>query len=402
MRIYEALLIAFEAIWSNKLRSFLTMLGLIIGISSVVTVISLGESTQRSIEDNLASLGVQGITIYPQKDEKFGPSDRLKYEDLLYIENQFPNTVKYATTQMSQSGDIISNVSDTSIEMIGVTEHAFDEDNVVILEGRFINTFDIEGIEKRTVIGSDLAKSLFKSNDNALGQRIIVTNGKTNVTYIVVGVYENQEVSRGFQTTSIYVPLTTINVVHNLGGNIGWIRITFFDSVENTKDEIKRILSSLERKKRNSNEDKYATFSAEAFLETVNSTMRVVTVFMSAIAAISLVVGGIGVMNIMLVSVTERTKEIGIRKALGAHYSDIMSQFLLEALIISLLGGTLGTGLGLYLIQLGGKVMEIDSRMSISALILALLVSITIGLGFGVYPASRAAKLDPIDALRHE
>ncbi len=401
MNIIEAFYISIQAIWANKMRSILTMLGLIIGISSVVTIVSLGNATQQSIENELSSLGVKSVTIYYEKDAIIKPSERFTYSDMDYIEENFLDTVLYVTPEINRQGKILGDVSDTGISLSASTLDTVDAANLEMLSGRFLNTFDIDGYKKNIVIDSDLATEMFGSV-NASGNKVLINTGNTTNSYNIVGVYEKTESLGGFSQAKAYLPYTTMDMIFKLEGQMDNIKVTFNADVEDTNIEKNKIIAAIERSNGNLGEGKYSTFSAEDLIESVNSTLGMVTIFIGAIAAISLIVGGIGVMNIMLVSVTERTREIGIRKALGAQYGDIMLQFLIEAVTISILGGLIGSIFGGIFTSVGGQLLKIDAFVSINSLMIAVVFSTSIGIFFGIYPANKAAKLDPIEALRHE
>jgi len=401
MSIIEAFFISIQAIWSNKLRSILTMLGLIIGISSVVTIVSLGNATQTAIEEELSSLGINSIYIYHDRQETIKPSESLSIDDMKYVEKTFEDTVLYVTPNIEEYGTILSDIEETGLMLSASTLNTDEAEDLTLVEGRFLNEFDISGYKRHIVIDSDLAEILYGST-TAVGNKVLVTARKATSAYQIVGVYENKETLEGFSESRAYMPYTTMDMMFKLQGQIGGLKVTFDPSVEDINVEIQYIVTAIERYNRNIGEGKYVTFSAEDFIESVNETLGMLTLFVSAIAGISLVVGGIGVMNIMLVSVTERTKEIGIRKALGAQYTDIMLQFLIEAITISIIGGMIGSIFGGIFTHFGGKLMKMNAVMSMNSLLLAVVFSVSIGLFFGIYPANKAAKLDPIEALRHE
>ena len=401
MNIVEAFLISFQAIWSNKLRSILTMLGLIIGISSVVTIVSLGNATQITIEEELSSLGVNSVFIYYEKSAIIKPSEKFIFNDMSYIEENFIESVLFVTPNISRPGEIISDIYDTGLTFNASTTDTDESEDLTLIDGRFLNDFDISGYKKNIVIDSDIAVELF-DDTKISGNKILVKTGNISNSYNIVGVYQKEESIGGFSSAAAYLPYTTMDMIYKLNGQMDGIKITFNSTVENPDLEKERIITAIERRKNNLGEGKYSTFSAEDLIETVSTTLGMITLFISAIAAISLIVGGIGVMNIMLVSVTERTREIGIRKALGAQYSDIMIQFLIEAVTISIIGGFIGSIFGGIFTSVGGKLMDINAVVSVDSLILAIIFSTSIGIFFGIYPANKAAKLDPIEALRHE
>ncbi len=398
MNFLEAFKIAFAAIWSNKMRSFLTMLGLIIGISSVITIVSLGNGTQAQLEESFSTLGVNNVTISLVRDNPIAPGDYLKESDIDFLMEEFA-AIDYIVPQISASGTLQGNVDSTAITLSGASETVVLAEDLDLLAGRGINAFDLNGYKKVMVMDSDLATELFGSED-AVGETVMVATGRATHALTVIGVYESEESLQGFSGYTGYVPYKTLMMINNTTDFYG-LTLTYHQDVDQGIETAK-VLSALGQAHDNTDRDMYESFSPESLLEMVNSTMGMVTLFISAIAAISLVVGGIGVMNIMLVSVTERTREIGIRKALGAKYRDIMVQFLIEAITVSLLGGVIGVIVGGGLTTLVGNLIDIPATLSFDALLMAFGFSISIGIFFGIYPADKAAKLDPIVALRHE
>lgn len=400
MNIIEAFIIAFSAIWSNKMRSLLTMLGLIIGISSVVTIVSIGNGTQDAMVENFESLGINRISISEQRRVTLTPSEKLTASDMALIRQSFEEEVETITPRLTKNVTIVENIDETDVSLVGVSVDSEETLDLTLVNGRFINVFDIDARKERVVIDSDTAQAIYESTD-VVGEKILLSFGKTTKSVQIVGVYEAEESLSGFSTAKMYTPYTTIDKMFNLQGVINGIEIGL--SADADKDLLKsQILSLIERRHGNEGEDKYSTFSAEDQMEMVTSTLETVTLFISAIAGISLIVGGIGIMNIMLVSVTERTREIGIRKALGATRKDILTQFLIEAITVSILGGLLGALVGFILTQLASSLMDLTARFSYDSLLLAVVFSASIGIFFGIYPANKAAKLDPIEALRYE
>lgn len=400
MNFIEAFRISIDSIWNNKMRSLLTMLGLIIGISSVVTIVSIGNGTQAQITENLQSLGVNKVSIYYSRSADFSPSDRIKSEDIDKIMENFSDELDGVTLDNSRSATIEENIDENSINIVASNNFTMSSEDLTLVSGRFINDFDIDSYKKNIVIDSDLATELF-GGTNAAGQKMLIKTSDLTGYYNIVGVYEKEESVFGFSTSKAYIPYTTMDMVYNLKGQANGL--TLLVKNDNDIDSVSsRVMSYIERIKSNQGEEKYTTYSSDSQIEMVSSTLGTITLFISAIAGISLVVGGIGVMNIMLVSVTERTREIGIRKSLGAKYSDIMLQFLIEAVTISLLGGIIGTVVGIFLINIAGSIVNINATLSIDSLVLAIAVSVSIGMFFGIYPANKAAKLDPIEALRYE
>ncbi len=400
MNIIEAFKIALSAIWSNRMRSLLTMLGLIIGISSVVTIVSIGNGTQDAMVENFESLGINRISISENRRATLTPSEKLTIADMDLIRESFAEEVKTITPKVSKTVTIVENIDETSVALTGLSIDSEEVLDLTMLSGRFINEFDIDARKDWVVMDSDTAEAIYGSTDIA-GEKVLLSFGKVTKSVQVVGVYEAEESLSGFSQAALYTPYTTIDKLFNLQGIINGIEIGLVDGYD--KDTVEsEILSLLERRHGNEGEEKYSTFSAEDQMEMVTSTLETVTLFVSAIAAISLVVGGIGIMNIMLVSVTERTREIGIRKALGATRKDILVQFLIEAVTVSMLGGFLGAIVGMILTSVVATVMSLSATLAWESVGLAVVFSASIGIFFGIYPANKAAKLDPIEALRYE
>lgn len=400
MNIYEAFKISIEAIWASKMRSILTMLGLIIGISSVVTIVSLGNGTQDEIASSLESLGVNTVYLNYARKVTQSPSDKFTISDVDNIMENFPDDLDGVVPSISRSGTIMEDIDESSISFTAINKYSENILDLNMMSGRFINEFDIEGYKNNIVIDSELADELFQGEE-ASGNKLLIKSGKSTSSYNIVGVYEKLVDEFGYSSPSIYLPYTTMDMKFSLKGEVNSLML----SVKTEKDPTEigeKVVDFIERSNGNSGEDKYSVFSAVEKIELVTSTLGTLTLFVSAIAAVSLVVGGIGVMNIMLVSVTERTKEIGIRKALGAKYIDIMMQFLIEAVTISVLGGIIGSLFGIVFIKVGSGIVGINASLSPESLVLAVVFSTSIGIFFGIYPAQRAAKLNPIDALRYE
>lgn len=397
MKVFEAFKIAFSSIIQNKMRSLLTMLGLIIGIASVVTVVSLGEGTQNDMLNEFSSLGINTVTVYENKDVKLPDSEKLNLDDIEALNEYFKDDIESISPRMNVAGDIIMNIDDTSVSLKGAIKETLESEDLTLISGRFLNDFDINSNKRNIVISSDLSETVNKK----VGDGILIKARKITYSYNIVGIYESQSSLGGFELESIYIPYTTINYMSNLGGRVGSIQIDFKDDIDFEKAK-SDIINVLERTNRNIGEDLYKTFSADDMIDNISNALGQMTLFITAIAGISLLVGGIGIMNIMLVSVTERTREIGTRKAVGAKYRDIMLQFLIESTVISLIGGLLGAIFGIIITNIAGKMMSISSVFSIEALVVAFVFSTLIGLFFGIYPANKAAKLNPIDALRYE
>lgn len=388
MKLLQIIKIAFKNIISNKLRSILTMLGLVIGISSVIVLVGIGNGSSNEVKSQVQSLGTDILTITITSSES-----SLTYEELEEIKAL--SNVKEVTPFKNISATVNrGSTTVTRASIIGTNASYLEVTNTKLETGRSISVIDIENKSKVCILGKDIATSLFSLAD-PLGESIKL-NGDN---YVVIGVLEEQGSSMGNDIDShILIPLTTAKY---LGSDTSISNL--YAKVED-ENRIERTISSIENYVRTTlqiSSDEYSVTSQESMLNAVDSIDNTLSLLLGGIASISLIVGGIGVMNVMLVSVTERTKEIGIRKALGAKKSDILFQFLVEALVISILGGLLGIACGLII---GNIATNIGYTFECSSIVVGISFSSSalIGILFGIFPAYRAAKLNPIDALRVE
>ena len=399
----EAFNMAGKTLVSNKLRSSLTMLGIIIGNASVITLVGLGRGAQTLAKNQLSNLGANVLFIVPGNNDtrRRGISfpKNLVLEDSIAINNQVPS-VKKVAPQISANEIVQSNSKSLNISIAGVTPEFLDVRSFEVDEGRFISQSDVNSARSFVVIGPDLKEDFFKGNA-VIGEKIRIKDH----TYEIIGILKPKGAVFGSnQDKNAYIPLTTM--VNRISGKDPTYGVSLsFISVEatskNKTSAAKFQITNLLRQRHNIvRDDDFAVRSQEDALNIVTNITSGLTFLLAGIGAVSLIVGGIGIMNIMLVSVSERTEEIGLRKAIGAKQSDILIQFLFEALILSTIGGLVGTTTGLTGVFLLGVITPLPASVGITTTLSTMIISGSIGLIFGVLPAKRASQLDPIVALR--
>ena len=394
----ESFRMSVQAILAHKMRSLLTMLGIIIGIASVVSVVALGRGSQQKILQDISAMGTNTISIYPGSgfgDRRAGRIRTLSVADANTLAQQ--QYVASVTPSTSTSGTITYRNTDLTAQLYGAGEQYFDVRGIKLAEGRFFDADDVHQNNQVVVIDQNTKDKLFGRNSQPLGQVLLFN--KRPLTVVGITQKDDSPFSGGSDSLQLYAPYTT--VMHKITGDkhIRAITVKVQDGV-NSQTAEKSITDLLVA--RHGTQD-FFTSNSDSIKQTIESTTNTMTLLISSIALISLVVGGIGVMNIMLVSVTERTREIGIRMAIGARQSNILQQFLIEAVLICLIGGLLGVLFSVGISVLFNTVAT-DFAMSFStaSIVLAVLCSTIIGMVFGFMPAKNASKLNPIDALSRE
>ena len=393
----ESLKMSLHAILANKMRSLLTMLGIIIGIASVVSVVALGNASQAKILEQINSMGTNTIDIMPGKsfgDMRSGRVKTLKVRDSEYLAKQ--GFIDNSTPNVSVSGTMVYQNYSLTAQMRGVGAAYFDVKGREIAQGRVFSEKEVRDMASVAVIDDNTKNEIFADNPNPLGEVIIFN--KKPLTVIGVAAKDNSP-GPSSESMNIWVPYTTAMYRITGSSDINSITVKVADNVNSqvAEESIDRILTALHGKK------DFFMINTDSIKQTVESATNTMKFLIASIAVISLVVGGIGVMNIMLVSVTERTREIGIRMAIGAKQADILQQFLIEAILICLVGGFMGVALSM-LIGFGFNTFTEDFGMifSTASIVLALVCSTAIGIIFGYMPAKNASNLNPIDALASE
>ncbi|MCA9385520.1 ABC transporter permease [Candidatus Dojkabacteria bacterium] len=403
MDFIDHITISFTSLRSNVFRTFFSTLGIIIGVMAVVALLGIGKSAQRSIELSFDSFGSNSIYVVPgQQSDNFGPPnladtftlsevDRFIDYPKKYIEGIAAQTftnfrVQYGNTTESQT-------------ILGSHGDYIEIQNFEAEYGRLLTKKDSDQRAKVALVGPDLIEDFF-NGENPVGKTMRI-NG---TSFTVIGVFKKKGTS-SFDNPNddIMIPFTTYSQYLVSGDNLSLVSVEAIDPkfVEQAKDETRSILRKI-RGVGTNQEDDFTVRDSGEILSSINQITGIFTGFLSSIAAISLLVGGIGVTNIMFVSITERTKEIGLRKSIGAKNRDILIQFLTESIMVTLLGGIIGICVGIILSFIASKLLDLPTEIYLDAIGLGVLFSVIIGLIFGIYPAQKASKLNPIDALRYE
>lgn len=405
MRLFDNIKLAIENIWCRKMRSFLTMLGIIIGIGSVIAIVTVGNSLTSSINSNMASLGINNVTISVTQQNSSGftmlsgkiPASSYITDDMIehYKQYEGESIETIALTESAGTVEVYANNQTGETNLMGVNEAYFKANDRTMLSGNAISSKDIEDSKKVCNIPDTLAEDFFKTKD-VVGKTIDAQIDGNLVKLYITGVFENSG-----NNDEVYAPISTIKKY--TGSDNGYRSITVVTKPGTDSETFVNMSTAIfESMYKDNDEYTVKVTSVESMIDSVNNMLASVQTAIGAIAAISLLVGGIGVMNIMLVSITERTREIGTRKAIGATAGAIRVQFIIEAVILCMIGGIMGVLVGVGLGAVGAQILGYPAAPSVAAIVGAVAFSMAIGVFFGYYPANKAAKLNPIDALRYE
>ncbi|HIP86818.1 MAG TPA: FtsX-like permease family protein [Anaerolineales bacterium] len=412
MNLLESLRVALRALMANKLRSALTMLGIVIGVAAVITLMAAGRGVQVYVTEQFQGIGTNLLFVIPGRMESGGGPGhsvvrRLTMGDVAVLSDplRLPDVARVAPVY-ERTATVVAEGRQTSTQILGVTPEFEQVRNWHPLVGEFISQHDVESRARVAVLGQTVVEDLFPDNPYPIGETVRI-NG---VPFRVIGVLEEKGGTFTDADDTVLVPLTTAQVrLFSARTASGEYRVSYIlveavgeDRMDAAAEQIRMVL----RERHNiafEDEDDFTVLSQADLIRTFGQITGVLTVFLGAIAGISLLVGGIGIMNIMLVSVTERTREIGLRKAVGARRRDILWQFLIEAVVLAVVGGLTGIGLGAVGAQVVSALVEgFQAVISAQAVVLATTVSAVVGLASGLYPAWRASRLHPIEALRYE
>ena len=420
-QLYENILLAISGLRANKMRALLTMLGIIIGIGSVIGIVMVGDSMTNSMTSSLQEMGANTVQIsLQQRESENGTSYSVYMDEEDYINDEmieaflqdYGDVVESVSLQESMgSGRVTEGHRYANVSISGVNSGYQSANHLTMLGGRFIGDKDNKGVKNVAVVSDRLVNNMFGQGQNPLGKEIKVNCGKEQYTFTIIGVYQYEQnammammgaaASDADITTDLFIPIQT---EWKLTGTIeGYYYLNGMTKPGTDSRALAQDFQDYFNRFYTRNQDfQIMAISLDSVIDQYASMMGTVQVAIAVIAAISLLVGGIGVMNIMLVSVTERTREIGTRKALGAKNSAIRMQFIVESVIICLIGGIIGIIFGMLLGYAGASLLGFPAHPSVDAILIAVCFSMAIGVFFGYYPANKAAKLDPIEALRYE
>ncbi len=406
MLIGEIISVALGALRANKLRSLLTMLGIVIGVGAVIAVVALGTGAQQAVKDRIAALGTTLLTVNPGQQRGQGVAiggaqQRLTVEDAKAVDEHAMHLLGVQPEMRSMQQIVFGN-KNASTQIIGTTPNYLEVRKYTIAVGKMFTAADDEGRQRVAVVGNTVVNNLGLTSPEAIVGETVRIRG---TQFTVLGVMAPKGQANAFQDPDdeILVPIQTARFRVN-----GSDRLASISALAASEDEIPDAMAEIQRVLRRQHKirqglpDDFQIRNQADILQTTQETTQVMTYLLSGIAAVSLLVGGIGIMNIMLVSVTERTREIGIRKALGATRANILLQFLIEAVVLCLLGGMMGIALGAGGATIMSRTAGWSTQVSPGAIVMAFAFSAFVGLSFGVWPARRAAVLDPIVALRYE
>jgi putative ABC transport system permease protein len=408
--VLEIIGMAIEALWSNKLRTGLTMLGVIIGITSVIAITSIGQGVQKATEQQIQSLGADVLQVFPSAartggiSQGLGSSSTLTWQDAQAIQENAPS-VQVVSAYLQRPGQAVAGQDNHSTNIVGIDMNYLDARNTKLTQGRFFTQEEMDQATPVAILGSTVLDELFEGDSNAVGSQLRIQGN----SYEIIGVFEPKGSEGSIdRDDQVFVTLTNMssrivgnNALNGVSVNGMYVKAIASDQLEEVESQVTNLLR-LRHNLESSQSDDFSIRNQTDVAKTFSTVVGLFTVMVVAIASISLIVGGIGIANIMLVSVVERTREIGIRKAVGATHGAILSQFLAESIVISLAGGGLGMALGVAIAWVSATALQFPFVISVWSIVSGVVLSFIVGLLAGVIPARNAARLDPIAALRSD
>jgi putative ABC transport system permease protein len=399
-------IIAIRALVRNRLRAILTMLGIIIGVASVIAMLAIGEGSKQKMRKEMSKMGTNLLMVMPNFQRRGGvslgssTSMALKYSDVVALRNE-ATAIAAVSPEIRASGQVIYGNQNTQTTVYGVSEEYLGIKKLVLKSGRIFSANETKSMGKVCILGQTVIENLFGAGADPIGLSIRIKN----LPFTIIGTLEDKGESGMGQDQDdlILAPYTTVQrrlaAIDYINGI--YVSATSEEKSDEAQAQIEDILRRTHKLK-DTDENNFRIMSQTELMTTVSSITDIMTILLGAIASISLLVGGIGIMNIMFVSVTERTREIGLRMSIGGRGRDILKQFLVESMLLSIIGGALGVIFGYLLAQLGGSLMDTPAIVKSKSVVLAFMVCFAIGVFFGWYPARKASNLNPIDALRYE